>query len=160
VLPGEGARDGQAQPRAARLAGHARLEHLVRQGWLDARAAIEDTDAQVLVCLLDGETGAVTAIQRANSDLLLSPHFHTLFLDGVYGPDVDGKGQMFYPAPAPRQEEVEQLVGKVSKRILQFLQRRGVITLVTAPARTQRGVGRCRGGFRSPRRGATAKSPS
>jgi hypothetical protein len=26
--------------------------------------------------LPDGETGAVTAIQRANSDLRLSPHFH------------------------------------------------------------------------------------
>ena len=30
-----------------------------------------------------GETGAVTAIQRANSDIRLSPHFHTLFLDGL-----------------------------------------------------------------------------
>jgi hypothetical protein len=83
--------------------------------------------------LPDGETGAVTAIQRANSDLRLSPHFHTLFLDGVYGPDVDGKGQMFHPAPAPSQEEVEQLALRASKRILRFLQRRGVITLVTAP---------------------------
>jgi hypothetical protein len=34
-----------------------------------------------------GETVATTVIQRANSDLRLSPHFHTLFLDGVYGPD-------------------------------------------------------------------------
>ena len=83
--------------------------------------------------LPDGETGAVTAIQRANSDLRLSPHFHTLFLDGLYSPDRDGKGWMFHPAPAPSQEEIEQLVERVSKRILRFLQRRGVITLVTAP---------------------------
>ncbi len=40
--------------------------------------------------LPDGETGAVTAIQRANSDLRLSPHFHTLFLDGIYAPDREG----------------------------------------------------------------------
>jgi len=40
---------------------------------------------------------------------------------------------MFHPAPVPSQEEVEALVEKVSKRILRFLQRRGVITLVTAP---------------------------
>ena len=33
--------------------------------------------------LPDGETGAVTAIQRANSDWRLSPHFHTLCLDGI-----------------------------------------------------------------------------
>jgi hypothetical protein len=83
--------------------------------------------------LPDGETGAVTAIQRANSDLRLSPHFHTLFLDGLYGPDRDGKGLTFHPAPTPTQEEVEQLALRVSKRILRFLQRRGVITLVTAP---------------------------
>jgi hypothetical protein len=63
---------------------------------------------------------------------------------------------MFHPAPAPTQEDIEQLVLRVSKRILRFLQRRGVITLVTAPgedARVARGVGRWRGGFRSPRRG-------
>ena len=83
--------------------------------------------------LPDGETGAVTAIQRANSDLRLSPHFHTLCLDGLYCPDRDGKGLMFHPAPAPSQEDIEQLALRVSKRILRFLQRRGVITLVTAP---------------------------
>jgi hypothetical protein len=80
-----------------------------------------------------GETGAVTVIQRANSDLRLNPHLHVLFLDGLYSPDRDGKGQMFHPAPAPTQQEIESLVARASKRILRFLQRRGVITLVTAP---------------------------
>jgi len=74
--------------------------------------------------LPDGETGAVTVIQRANSDLRLSPHFHTLFLDGLYSADRDGKGRTFHPAPAPRQDEVEQLVERSSKRILRLLQRR------------------------------------
>jgi hypothetical protein len=45
--------------------------------------------------------------------LRLSPRFHTLCVDG--------------------QEDIEQLVERVSKRILRFLQRRGVITLVGAP---------------------------
>jgi hypothetical protein len=80
-----------------------------------------------------GETGAVTVIQRANSDLRLNPHLHTIFLDGLYSPDRDGKGQMFHPAPMPTQDDVEAVVGRASKRILRFLQRRGVITLVTAP---------------------------
>ncbi len=80
-----------------------------------------------------GESGAVTVIQRANSDLRLNPHLHTAFLDGVYSPDGDGRGQMFHPAPAPTQQEIEALVCRASKRILRFLQRRGVITLVTAP---------------------------
>ena len=83
--------------------------------------------------LPDGETGAVTVIQRANGDLRLNPHLHTIFLDGVYSADGDGKGQMFHPAPPPAQDEIEALVGRASKRILRFLQRRGVITLVTAP---------------------------
>ena len=80
-----------------------------------------------------GESGAVTVIQRANSDLRLNPHFHAVFLDGVYAPDRDGKGQMFHPAPDPSQHDVEQVVQRASKRILRFLQRRGVITLVHAP---------------------------
>jgi hypothetical protein len=80
-----------------------------------------------------GESGAVTVIQRANSDLRLNPHCHALFLDGVYGPDVDGKGQMFHPAPGPSQHDVEQVVQRTSKRVLRFLQRRGVIILQTAP---------------------------
>jgi hypothetical protein len=83
--------------------------------------------------LPDGQTGAVTVIQRANSDLRLSPHFHTLFLDGVYAPDRDGKGQIFHPAPGPGEYDVEQVVARASKRILRYLQRRKVITLVTAP---------------------------
>jgi hypothetical protein len=80
-----------------------------------------------------GESGAVTVIQRANSDLRLNPHLHTVFLDGIYGPDGDGKGRMFHPAPAPSQDDIETVVQRASKRILRFLQRRGVITLVTAP---------------------------
>jgi hypothetical protein len=63
--------------------------------------------------LPDGETGAVTAIQRANSDLRLSPHFHTLLLDGVFSPDGDGKGRMFHPAPARGQAQEQTQVHKV-----------------------------------------------
>ena len=57
--------------------------------------------------LPDSETGAVTVIQRANSDLRLSPHFHTLFLDGIYRHDAKGKGRIFHPAPPPSQEDIE-----------------------------------------------------
>jgi hypothetical protein len=90
-----------------------------------------------------GQYGAVTVIQRANSDLRCNPHVHAIFLDGLYAPDRDGKGFMFHLAPAPTQEDVEAIVERASKRILRFLQRRGVITLVTAPgdgrARSARG---------------------
>ena len=36
------------------------------------------------------QTGAVTVIQLANSDLRLNPHLCTIFLDGVYSPDGEG----------------------------------------------------------------------
>jgi hypothetical protein len=83
--------------------------------------------------LPNGETGAVTVIQRANSDLRLSPHFHCLFLDGVYAPDQDGKTLIFHPAPAPSQQDIEDLIERASHRILRFLKRRGVISFVPAP---------------------------
>jgi hypothetical protein len=68
-----------------------------------------------------GESGAVTVIQRANSDLRINPHLQTAFLDGVYAPDRDGNGRMFHPAPAPTQQKMEALIGRASKRILRFL---------------------------------------
>jgi hypothetical protein len=40
---------------------------------------------------------------------------------------------MFHPAPGPSQQDIDQVVKRTSKRILRFLQRRGVITLQTAP---------------------------
>ncbi len=40
---------------------------------------------------------------------------------------------MFHPAPTPSQQDIERLALRVSNRILRFLQRRRVITLVTAP---------------------------
>jgi len=60
--------------------------------------------------LPSGQCGSVTAIHRASSDLRCDPHFHCLFLDGIFAPDGEGKGQMFHPAPAPTQQDVEQVV--------------------------------------------------
>jgi hypothetical protein len=61
------------------------------------------------------------------------PHFHVLQLDGLYAPGRDGGAPIFHPAPGLTQEDVEAIVERASKRILRFLQRRGAITLVTAP---------------------------
>ena len=83
--------------------------------------------------IADGQCGAVTVIQRANSDLRLSPHFHVLQIDGVYAHGRDGGSPILHPAPGLTQQDVEAIVERTSKRILRFLQRRGVITLVTAP---------------------------
>ncbi len=101
--------------------------------------------------IADGESGAVTVIQRANSDLRLSPHFHVLQLDGVYAPGRDGGSPIFHPAPELTQEDVLAIVEHTSKRILRFLKRRGVISPRCGnlrPRRHQPIRGRCRNGSR------------
>ena len=48
--------------------------------------------------------GCGIAIHRTSSDLRYDPHFRCLFLDGLYAPDGDGKGQMFHPAPTQQDQ--------------------------------------------------------
>ena len=60
--------------------------------------------------IADGQCGAVTVIQRANSDLRLNPHFHVLQVDGVYAPGRDGGAPIFHPAPGLTQKDVEDIV--------------------------------------------------
>jgi hypothetical protein len=43
-----------------------------------------------------GESGAFTVVQRTSSDLRLNPHYHSVFLDGVFAPDEHAKVE-FHP---------------------------------------------------------------
>jgi Transposase zinc-binding domain/Putative transposase len=63
-----------------------------------------------------GKTGAVTVIQRFNSALGANPHFHTLFLDGVYTFPV-GRAPVFHPTPAPTDEDVARVAAAVFRRV-------------------------------------------
>ena len=40
---------------------------------------------------------------------------------------------VFHPAPAPTQDDVQFVVKRAAKRIVRFLQKRGLIALATAP---------------------------
>jgi len=62
------------------------------------------------------KTGAVTVIQRFNSALEVSPHFHVLFLDGVYSFSV-GRRPVFHPTPAPRDDDVARVAAAVFRRV-------------------------------------------
>ena len=44
--------------------------------------------------------GSVTFVQRFGSSINLNPHFHVLFLDGVYVPAAEGGAPVFVAAPA------------------------------------------------------------
>jgi hypothetical protein len=39
----------------------------------------------------DGQSGAITVVQRTQADLRLNPHLHTIFLDGVFAPTAASK---------------------------------------------------------------------
>jgi hypothetical protein len=73
-----------------------------------------------------GQSGAVTVVQRCNSDLKLNPHWHGLFVDGVFGKQAAGS-PVFHPLPRLATEEVGDLLQVVRVRILSHLARRGVI---------------------------------
>jgi hypothetical protein len=75
--------------------------------------------------VLNGRGGAVTIIQRFGAALNLNVHIHALVLDGVYAEDGTG-GLQFHPALAPTDEEMDDLVCTIERRIGRLLARRGV----------------------------------
>jgi len=71
------------------------------------------------------KTGAVTLIQRFGSALNLNPHLHMLFLDGAY--TFKGIKASFHRARRPRPDELVNLLGSLSRRIVRLLERRGLL---------------------------------
>ncbi|MCA9755200.1 MAG: transposase [Candidatus Eisenbacteria bacterium] len=62
----------------------------------------------------DGETGAVTFLQRFGGALNLHPHFHSLIPDGLFVP-VPGREELeFVPLPPPSAEEVRTLTERIA----------------------------------------------
>ncbi len=70
-----------------------------------------------------GHCGSVTFIQRFGSALNLTPHFHTLVLDGVYAGPTHELGS-FLPLPPPETEDVARVLAGAARRILRVLERR------------------------------------
>ena len=83
--------------------------------------------------LTDGETGAVTAIQRWGSALNLNVHFHTLVLDDVFTHDADG-ALRFVSAPPPTPQEIARLVATIARRVTTLARRHGVALAVDEQA--------------------------
>jgi hypothetical protein len=69
--------------------------------------------------------GAVTLIQRFGSALNLNPHLHMLFLDGAYV--FRGRRPTFHRARRPDNDELNQLLDTLSRRIVRVLERRGLL---------------------------------
>jgi len=75
--------------------------------------------------LPEGRTGAIAVIQRFSSSLALNPHFHVLFLDGLYQRDAQSGELVFHPLPWLGTEDVEALVLRVAQRAERWLARKG-----------------------------------
>jgi len=73
----------------------------------------------------EGQTGSVTFIQRFNSGLALSPHFHLLALDGVFVEDAE-HGLRFVEVSEPSTLDVAEIVSAVHARIGRVLRRLGL----------------------------------
>ena len=69
-------------------------------------------------------TGAVTLIRRFGLVLNLNPHFHVLFIDGVFSPRVNGQLR-FHRVNAPSSKELNSLVATLSERFARYLERQG-----------------------------------
>jgi len=72
-----------------------------------------------------GESGALTVIQRANSDLRLNPAFSHRLPGRCLLADGDGRGQMFHPRPR-HAREVDQVVQRHQQAHSPLPPRRGV----------------------------------
>ncbi|HVR70270.1 MAG TPA: transposase, partial [Vicinamibacteria bacterium] len=72
-----------------------------------------------------GQTGMVTALQRAGGALNANLHFHTLVLDGVFTEDPAG-ALTFHPAPGPSDAEVARALATIRHRVQRLLVRRGL----------------------------------
>jgi hypothetical protein len=70
---------------------------------------------------------SVSFIQRFGSSLNVTPHYHSLVLDGVYAKSEDSDRPVFVAVPAPTDEEVKKITETVAKRVLKLLEKRGVV---------------------------------
>jgi hypothetical protein len=64
-------------------------------------------------------TGSVCFIHRFNSALTLSPHFHTLFLDGVYYKKNDE--YFFLSVGSPKPSDLEKIVERIFNKVRKIL---------------------------------------
>jgi hypothetical protein len=94
--------------------------------WIGALTAWKRKRARA-AGLRDARCAGFTGIQRFGDGLRLNPHFHTIFVDGVYVAVAGSERPRFVALPPPKQREVEALLARARRAILRRLQRLGLI---------------------------------
>ena len=116
----------------------ARLDRLCNEGMqAGGGGVIDPTQAEAVLGVLrrrararqavaDGRGGGVAIIQRFGAALNVNVHVHALMVDGVYADD-GGGGLCFHPAAPLTDEEMDDLLVTIERRIRRLLARRGVV---------------------------------
>jgi hypothetical protein len=112
-------------PVRYRCAWNARLTSEALRGFLRALFADQRRRAKRDLGILRGLCGSVTFIQRFGSALNLTPHFHTLVLDGVYEGPPHSPGR-FHALDPPETDDVARVLAGTARRIRRHLESSGV----------------------------------
>jgi hypothetical protein len=73
------------------------------------------------------QCGAITVIQRFSKTLVISPHLHSIVLDGVFVQRDPEENPTFHPCPAPSETELLQVAQRVFKRMRRYLEQKGYL---------------------------------
>jgi hypothetical protein len=112
-------------PLRYRCAWNARLTSEVLRCFLRAVFADYRRRAKRDLGVRGGACGSVTFIQRFDSALNLTPHFHTLVLDGVYDGGTNTPGR-FRALDPPETDDVARVLAGTARRIRRRLEALGI----------------------------------
>jgi hypothetical protein len=101
----------------------AKLTSAVLRAFLRALFAEQRRRAKWVHGVRKGQCAAVTFIQRFGSALNLTPHFHSLVLDGVYAGPAHSPGP-FLPLPPPETEDVARVMAGTARRVMRLVEDR------------------------------------
>ncbi len=112
-------------PLRYRCAWDAKLTSDVLRAFLRALFADQRRRARKHLGVREGRCASVTFIQRFGSALNLTPHFHSLVLDGIYPGAAHTPGS-FKPLPAPETDDVARVMAGTARRVMRVLEKRGL----------------------------------
>jgi hypothetical protein len=104
-------------------AWNAQLTSAVLRAFLRSVFADHRCRAKQVHGVRNGQCAAVTFIQRFGSALNLTPHFHSLVLDGVYARSAHAPGP-FLPLPPPGTEDVAHVMAGTARRLMRLVEDR------------------------------------
>jgi hypothetical protein len=104
-------------------AWNAKLTSAVLRAFLRSVFADQRRRAKQVHGIRNGQCAAVTFIQRFGSALNLTPHFHSLMLDGVYAGPAHAPGP-FLPLPPPETEDVARVMAGTARRLMRLVEDR------------------------------------